>query len=71
MKQAPKWKIAILVWIAVYPTITLIFIIFGKWISKINPLPLRTLSITLVLVPLMVFVLIPFLNKIFSKWLQK
>lgn len=71
MKQAPKWKMAILVWIAVYPTITLIFLIFGKWISVINPLPLRTLSITLVLVPLMVFVLIPFLNKIFSKWLQK
>ncbi len=71
MKKAPLWKMAILIWLAVYPTITLIFFVFGKWISLINPLPLRTLSITLILVPLMVFVFTPVLTKVFYKWLQK
>jgi len=71
MQPPKKWKTAILIWIAIYPTITLIFFFFGKYLIQINPLPLRTLSITLVIVPLMVFVLLPQLQKLFKNWVLK
>ncbi len=70
MKPPPKWKIAVLIWLAIYPSITLLFLLAGEQLLSI-PLPLRTLTITLVLVPLMVFVLLPALQKLFSGWLQK
>lgn len=69
MKPPPKWKIAVLIWLAIYPSITLLFHFFGKQLLLI-PLPLRTLTITLILVPLMVFVLLPALQKAFKKWLH-
>lgn len=71
MKPPKKWKMAILIWIAIYPTVTIIFIIFGNDLLRINPLPLRTFLLTLIIVPLMTFVLIPLLQKLLSNWLNK
>lgn len=62
---------AVVIWIAIYPTITTLFFIFGKQLLAINPLPLRTLCLTVVVVPLMVFVLIPVLQKLLGNWLRK
>ena len=62
---------AIIIWLAIYPLITLIFALLGKQLILINPLPLRTLIITLIAVPTMVFVLIPILQKLLHKWLYK
>lgn len=69
--RPPRWKFAVVVWLAIYPLVTLFFGLFGGQIMAINPLPLRTFIITLVLVPLMVFVLIPLLQRVLSKWLHK
>jgi antibiotic biosynthesis monooxygenase (ABM) superfamily enzyme len=71
MNPPKKWKTAVLIWIAIYPTITLFFALFGEMLLKINPLPLRTLFITIIVVPLMVFVIIPLLQRVMIKWLQK
>lgn len=60
-----------LIWIAIYPTITLFFAFFGEYLVAINPLPLRTLAITVIIVPLMVFLIIPVLQKLMGKWVQK
>ena len=62
---------AVIIWTAIYPTITTIFALFGKQLFQINPLPLRTHAITVVIVPLMVFVLPPTLQKLFRKRLAK
>lgn len=70
MKQPPKWKFALMVWIAIYPSITLVQFLIGKQIINL-PLPLRTLIMTGILVPLMVYVLLPFLGKVLGKWLNK
>lgn len=64
----PRYKQAIVVWLAIYPTITLILMIAGPALEPL-PLPLRTLVLTLVLVPLMTFVLVPTLNGWLSDWL--
>jgi antibiotic biosynthesis monooxygenase (ABM) superfamily enzyme len=71
MNPPKKWKTAVLIWIAIYPTITLFFALLGEVLIQINPLPLRTLLITVIVVPFMVFILIPFLQKVMGKWLHK
>ncbi|MES2514756.1 MAG: hypothetical protein V4580_11455 [Bacteroidota bacterium] len=71
MKPPKKWKMAVVIWLAIYPLITLIFASLGKYLILIDPLPLRTLVITLIAVPTMVFILIPLLQKALSSWLTK
>lgn len=68
MNNPPKWKMAIIVWLAIYPLITVIFYIFNNQIQLIHPM-LRTLAITVVVVPIMVFILIPTYTKFFKDWL--
>ncbi|HLP65770.1 hypothetical protein [Flavobacterium sp.] len=70
MKQPPKWKFALMVWMAIYPSITLVQLLIGKQLTKL-PLPLRTLIMTGILVPLMVYVLLPFFRKLLGDWLNK
>ena len=71
MKPPKRWKMAIVIWLAIYPLITLIFAVLGKYLILIEPLPLRTLLITVIAVPIMAFVLIPTLQKVFHNWLFK
>ena len=59
-----------MVWLAIYPTITLVTFLIGDYIKKL-PLPLKTLIMTGILVPLMVFVLLPILRKVMGNWLNK
>lgn len=70
MNQPPKWKFAIMVWLAIYPAITLLSYLIGDHIKNF-PLPIKTLIMTGILVPLMVFVLLPILRKLMSNWLNK
>ena len=70
MKPPPKWKTAVLIWLAIYPSITALFIVFGDHLLLLHP-ALRTLVLTLILVPLMVFVLLPALQKLFAGWLHR
>lgn len=70
MKQPPKWKFAIMVWIAIYPMITTLQYALGAQLKEFS-IPLRSLIMTLILVPMMVFVMLPILRKILGKWLSK
>ena len=66
----PRYRQALIVWLAIYPTITLL-LEFGGPVINDWPLPLRTLAITAVVVPTMVFVLIPALQRAFAGWLTR
>ena len=70
MKQPPKWKFAVMVWVAIYPTITLVTYLIGDYIKNFA-LPIKTLIMTGILVPLMIFVLLPILRKVMGNWLNK
>lgn len=70
MKQPNKLKMALLIWCAIYPTVTFIFFILGDFLKDLHPF-LKTLVVTLILVPLMVYVFLPFIMKRFGKWLTK
>jgi antibiotic biosynthesis monooxygenase (ABM) superfamily enzyme len=58
------------VWLAIYPTITLLLELGGPLIND-WPLPLRTLALTAVAVPTMVFVLLPALQRLLGGWLRR
>jgi antibiotic biosynthesis monooxygenase (ABM) superfamily enzyme len=68
--QPPRHRMALIVWLAIYPTITLLLALGGGLIAT-WPLPLRTLGLTAVAVPLMVFVLLPRLQKTLRPWLVR
>ncbi len=69
MAKNEKHKSVVIVWLAIYPLITLILYFFGDQLTLL-PLPLRTFVLTVVAVPLMLYVIVPFYNKIFSSWLR-
>lgn len=71
MKPPKKWKMAVLVWTAIYPTITLLFFFLGHYFAMITPLPLRTLVITAIVVPAMVFLILPLVQKLLHNWLHQ
>jgi hypothetical protein len=64
----PRWKTALVVWIAIYPSITLLTWFAGPWLVQL-PLLVRTFVLTATLVPLLVFVLLPLLHRALRWWL--
>jgi antibiotic biosynthesis monooxygenase (ABM) superfamily enzyme len=70
MKQPNKYKLTFLVWCAIYPTVTFIFFILNDFLINLHPF-LKTFVVTIILVPLMVFVFLPFIMKRFNNWLSK
>ncbi len=66
----PRHRMALIVWLAIYPTITLLLALGGDAMAA-WPLPLRTLALTLTAVPLMVFVLLPQLQRALAPWLAR
>jgi len=70
MKQPAKYKMAILIWIAIYPSLNVLFFVLAKPLEN-YPIYIKTLVISLILVPAMVYVFLPFLSKTFKNWLSK
>ena len=54
----PLWQVALVTWVAIYPIITGLLWLFGPWLSGL-PLPLQTLAVTAILVPMMTYVAMP------------
>jgi antibiotic biosynthesis monooxygenase (ABM) superfamily enzyme len=69
MKNTQLHKRAFLIWLAIYPLITLLFNLFGNYLALL-PLALCTLLLTIIAVPLVVYYILPFYQKLFSKWLE-
>jgi antibiotic biosynthesis monooxygenase (ABM) superfamily enzyme len=64
----PRYKMAIVTWLAVFPLITVILVLFGPLLGLL-PMLLRTLVLTAVMVSLMTYVVMPRLTRLFSFWL--
>ena len=61
---------SLIVWVAIYPALTLLLFATGDLVADL-PLALRTLIFTVILVPLMVYLLIPFWTKVLNRYLFK
>jgi len=64
----PKWKMTIVSWLALYPAVTLVFVIFGDLLAQV-PLLLRTMIVTIVVMGLMSYLLMPRMTRWFAFWL--
>jgi len=67
-KSAPKYKTAFIIWLAVFPTINVFLILLSQLPFEL-PHILRVLFVTGFTVPLSVYILIPWLNRLFKSWL--
>ena len=63
MRTKMKLMAALKIWLAIYPSITLFLYLFGARLAVL-PLYQRTLLLTLVLVPWLVFVGVPFVDRV-------
>lgn len=61
MKTKMKLIASLKIWAVIYPSITLFLFMFGQMLAGL-PLGLRTLILTLALVPWIVFVGVPFVD---------
>jgi antibiotic biosynthesis monooxygenase (ABM) superfamily enzyme len=61
MKSKARLIASLKIWVVIYPSITLFFYFFGETLS-VFPLSVRTLILTLTLVPWIVFVGVPFVD---------
>jgi uncharacterized protein len=66
--RVPRFKVAVVTWVAIYPALTVTLALFSPVIAPL-PLPLRTLVLTVVLVPIMVYVLVPTVQRLLAGWL--
>ena len=64
----PRYKMAVVTWLAVFPLITAIFILFRPLLSQL-PFVLRTMVLTITMVTLMTYVVMPRMTRLFSFWL--
>ena len=63
MKTKMKLMAALKIWLVIYPSITLFLYLFGEVMAGM-PLYKRTFWLTLTLVPWVVFVGVPFVDKV-------
>lgn len=64
----PRYKMAVVTWLAVFPLITTIFLALGSVLNGL-PLLLRSLVLTVIMVILMTYVVMPRMTRLFSFWL--
>jgi antibiotic biosynthesis monooxygenase (ABM) superfamily enzyme len=64
-----KHKRAFLIWLAIYPLITILFYLLGEFIQEF-PIPLKTFCLTIIAVPMVVYVILPFYHRIFKSWFK-
>ena len=57
-------------WVGIYPTITLLLWCLPSSLAERLPLPLMTLIVTALAVPLMSYIVMPILVRAFARWLQ-
>lgn len=69
MSKNIKHKRAFLIWLAIYPLITILFLLLGDHLVNF-PVPVRTFILTIIAVPLVVYVILPVYHRMFDKWLN-
>ncbi len=69
MRINNKHKQVFLIWLAIYPLITILFYLLGGYLLRF-PLMVRTLILTLIAVPLAAYFILPIYYRIFDKWLN-
>lgn len=65
MKNKARLIASLKIWVVIYPSITIFLLLFGETLS-VYPIFIRTLILTVALVPWVVFAGVPFVDKIIN-----
>ncbi len=58
-----KHQLALMIWIAVFPTLTALNLLLGDWLAGLDPV-LRTFVLATVAVPIVIYGLMPQLHRL-------
>jgi antibiotic biosynthesis monooxygenase (ABM) superfamily enzyme len=58
-----KHQLALMIWIAVFPTLTVLNLTLGPWLAHLGPI-MRTFVLATVAVPIVIYGLMPHLQRI-------
>ena len=58
-----KHQLALMIWLAVFPTLTVLNLVLGAWLGTLTPVA-RTLVLATIAVPIVIYGLMPTLHRI-------
>jgi antibiotic biosynthesis monooxygenase (ABM) superfamily enzyme len=58
-----KHQLAFMIWLCVFPTLTVINLAFGDWLRTLSPV-LRTIVLATIAVPIVIYGLMPYLHRL-------
>ena len=64
-----RHELALMIWVAVYPTLTVLNLALGPWLATLTPV-LRTLVLATVAVPIVIYGLMPLLQRLRARWVM-
>jgi antibiotic biosynthesis monooxygenase (ABM) superfamily enzyme len=65
-----KHQLAVMIWVAVFPTLTILNLTIGPWLKGSNPV-LRTFVLATVAVPIVIYGLMPRLQRVRGRLLAR
>ena len=65
-----KHQLALMIWLCVFPTLTLINLMFADWLRTMSPV-LRTFVLATVAVPIVIYGLMPQLHRLRERLLSR
>ncbi|MBP2216970.1 hypothetical protein [Arthrobacter sp. CAN_C5] len=65
-----KHQLALMIWIAVFPTLTVINLVFGQWLDLLHPV-LRTFVLATIAVPIVIYGIMPHLHRLRGRLLAR
>lgn len=63
-----KHQLAVMIWLCVFPTLTVINLTFGDWLRTMSPV-LRTFVLATIAVPIVIYGLMPYLHRLRARLL--
>ncbi len=57
-----KHQLALMIWLAVFPTLTVLNVVLGDWLAALTPV-VRTFALATIAVPIVIYGLMPQLHK--------
>lgn len=64
----PRWKVAVVTWVGIFPTVYALFILLSDLLASWPPFP-RFMLLTAIAVTLMTWLIAPQLTRLFKPWL--
>jgi antibiotic biosynthesis monooxygenase (ABM) superfamily enzyme len=65
-----KHQLALMIWLAVFPTLTVLNLALGDWLRTLTPV-VRTLVLATIAVPIVIYGLMPLLHKLRRRLLTR